>query len=105
MELLRVRERGQITIAKALREQLGIGDNSVLLAYVERGRLILEPVPEPGGDLPSIIGLLPSRGEVNPKGARREAQRQRAERWRERHGEASGPTRARARSMPVEGGP
>lgn len=48
MELLRVRERGQITIAKALREQLGIGDNSVLLAYVERGRLILEPVPEPG---------------------------------------------------------
>src|SRR5690606_11391623 len=64
MELLRVRERGQITISKTLREKLGVGENSTLLAYVENGRLILEPVPEPRGDLLSIIGLLPSRGKV-----------------------------------------
>ncbi|ADU50753.1 hypothetical protein Tmar_0632 [Thermaerobacter marianensis DSM 12885] len=99
MELLRLRERGQITISRALREQLGIGDHSMLLAYVEKGRLILEPIPEPRGDLLSIIGLLPSRGVVNPKDARREAQRQRAERWSERHGEASWLTGAQASSL------
>ncbi|HEY8414798.1 MAG TPA: AbrB/MazE/SpoVT family DNA-binding domain-containing protein [Thermaerobacter sp.] len=89
MELLRVRERGQITISKTLREQLGVGENSTLLAYVQNGRLILEPVPQPRGDLLSIIGLLPSRGEVDAKEARREAQRRRAQRWTERHGEVN----------------
>ena len=89
MELLRVRERGQITISKRLRKQLGVGENSTLLAYVENGRLILEPLPQPRGDLLSIIGLLPVRGEVDVKAARREAQRQRAERWAECQGEGN----------------
>ena len=103
MELLRLRERGQITISKALRERLGVGDNSVLLAYVEKGRLILEPLPEPKGDLPSIVGLLPSRGDVNPKEARREAQRQRAERWGEHHGKGSGLMGVGVRPMRTDG--
>lgn len=89
MELLRVRERGQITIPKTLREKLGVGENATLLAYVENGRLVLEPVPQPSGDLLSIIGLLPSRGKVDAKEARREAQRQRAERWIERRGDGN----------------
>lgn len=86
MELVRVRDRGQITIPRSMREALGLGETGgMLLAYVEDGRLILEPVNRPSGDLLSIIGLLPSRGDADVREARREAQRERAERWSERH--------------------
>lgn len=82
MEFLRVCERGQITIPKTKRETLGLDEGAMLLAYVEDGRLILEPVNQPSSNLLSIIRLLPSRGVVDAKAVSREAHRKRSERWR-----------------------
>lgn len=43
METLRVRARGQVTIPKAMREALGLGEaGGMLLSYVEDRRLVFE---------------------------------------------------------------
>ena len=52
-----VAERGQVTIPKALREQLGIVPHTVLDFHEENGRLVAEKV-ELNGPVGSVLGCL-----------------------------------------------
>ncbi|MBI3261091.1 AbrB/MazE/SpoVT family DNA-binding domain-containing protein [Candidatus Berkelbacteria bacterium] len=44
MTIVRVREKGQITLPKSLREQVGIEEDTPLGIAVSRGKIILEPL-------------------------------------------------------------
>ena len=52
----RVGERGQITIAKAIREELGIYAGDETVQHVEDGRIVIEVVP--GRHRRSLAGVL-----------------------------------------------
>lgn len=43
MTLIRLKQRGQITLPKAAREQLNLKEGDLLRLLVEDGRVILEP--------------------------------------------------------------
>ena len=44
-EIVRVSQKGQATIPKALREKFGIETPGEVFVYEEHGRIIIEPVP------------------------------------------------------------
>lgn len=44
MTIVRVREKGQITLPKSLREKVGIEQDMPLGVVVSRGKVILEPL-------------------------------------------------------------
>jgi AbrB family looped-hinge helix DNA binding protein len=44
MVLVRLKQRGQITLPKAVRERLNLREGDLLRVSVEDGRMILEPV-------------------------------------------------------------
>ena len=52
-----VADRGQVTIPKALREQLGIGPRTVLNFHEENGKLVAEKV-SPADPIESVVGCL-----------------------------------------------
>lgn len=60
----RVGERGQITIERAIREQLGIYAGDEAVQRVEDGRLIIEIVP--GRHRRSLAGVLRDRVSRTP---------------------------------------
>jgi AbrB family looped-hinge helix DNA binding protein len=57
-----VGERGQITIEKAIREELGVYAGDQAVQRVENGRVVIEFVPAPHRR--SLAGVL--RGKVRP---------------------------------------
>jgi AbrB family looped-hinge helix DNA binding protein len=60
----RVGERGQITIEKAIREQLGIYAGDETAQRVEDGRIVIEVIP--GRHRRSLAGVLGSRATRTP---------------------------------------
>jgi AbrB family looped-hinge helix DNA binding protein len=60
----RVGERGQITIEKAIREELGIYAGDEAVQRVEGGRLVIEVVP--GRHRRSLAGTLRDRTRRTP---------------------------------------
>lgn len=48
-DVIRVTQKGQATIPKALREKYGIDAPGEVFVYEDEGRIILEPVPTPEG--------------------------------------------------------
>ena len=61
----RVGERGQITIAKAIREELGIYAGDETVQRVEDGRIVIEVVP--GRHHRSLAGSLRDKATRRPK--------------------------------------
>lgn len=45
--VVRVSQKGQVTIPRELREQLGIESPGEVFVYEEQGRIIIEPMPSP----------------------------------------------------------
>lgn len=80
MAVVQVLQRGQITIPKALRDQIGAETGTRLLTYAEGTRIILEVLPQKRSIL-DLAGILPHRGPVDLEHARREAQADRSRRW------------------------
>ena len=60
----RVGERGQITIQKAIREELGIYAGDETVQRVEDGRIVIEVVP--GRHRRSLAGILKSKVTRRP---------------------------------------
>jgi AbrB family looped-hinge helix DNA binding protein len=60
----KVGERGQITIAKAIREELGIYAGDETVQRVEDGRIVIEVVP--GRHRRSLAGVLRDKVTVTP---------------------------------------
>ncbi len=60
----RVGERGQITITKAIREELGIYAGDETVQWVEDGRLVIEVVP--GRHRRSLAGELSDKTRRRP---------------------------------------
>jgi AbrB family looped-hinge helix DNA binding protein len=61
----RVGDRGQITIAKAIREELGIYAGDETVQHVEDGRIVIEVVP--GRHRRSLAGSLRDKVTVRPE--------------------------------------
>ncbi|HEV8054750.1 MAG TPA: AbrB/MazE/SpoVT family DNA-binding domain-containing protein [Candidatus Limnocylindrales bacterium] len=61
----RVGERGQITIEKAIREELGIYAGDETVQRVEEGRIVIEVVP--GRHRRSLAGSLRGKVRQRPK--------------------------------------
>ena len=64
----RVGERGQITLEKAIREELGVYAGDLAIQRVENGRVVVEFVPAPhrrslAGALKDRVGGLPADEE------------------------------------------
>ena len=79
--VVRVSQKGQVTIPKRLREKFGIETPSEVFVYEERGRIIIEPVPSPD-ELHGIHAGEHERGEVleRVRELKDEEKRQEAER-------------------------
>lgn len=61
---MRVTEKGQVTIPKSIRDQLGISAGSEVEFDVERDRVVIRKVP---GDRPvgrRVVELLRGRGDI-----------------------------------------
>ena len=74
----RVGERGQITIEKAIREELGIYAGDETVQRVEDGRIVIEVVP--GRHRRSLAGSLKSKVGRTPRDETWEALREAAQR-------------------------
>jgi AbrB family looped-hinge helix DNA binding protein len=74
----RVGDRGQITIEKAIREELGIYAGDETVQRVEDGRLVIEVVP--GRHRRSLAGSLRDKVQRTPSDESWEALREAAER-------------------------
>ena len=61
--VVRVSQKGHVTIPKGLREKFGIETPSEVFVYEERGRITIEPVPSPD-ELHGIHAGEHERGEV-----------------------------------------
>jgi AbrB family looped-hinge helix DNA binding protein len=72
----RVGERGQITVEKAIREQLGIYAGDETAQRVEDGRIVIEVIP--GRHRRSLAGVLGSRATRTPRDERWEELRRAA---------------------------
>lgn len=72
----RVGERGQITIAKAIREELGIYAGDETVQRVQDGRIVIEVVP--GRHRRSLAGILGDKVASRPADESWEALRQAA---------------------------
>ncbi len=72
----RVGERGQITIEKAIREELCVYPGDEAVQRVEDGRIVIEVVP--GRHRRSLAGSLKSKAERRPDDESWEALRQAA---------------------------
>ena len=65
IEMSRVGDRGQITIAKAIREKLGIYAGDETVQHVEDGRIVIEVVP--GRHRRSLAGSLREKVTRTPE--------------------------------------
>ena len=72
----RVGERGQITIEKAIREELGIYAGDETVQRVENGRIVVEVVP--GRHRRSLAGILKTKVSRRPADESWESLRQAA---------------------------
>jgi AbrB family looped-hinge helix DNA binding protein len=61
----RVGERGQITIAKAIREELAIHAGDETIQHIEDGRIVIEVVP--GHHARSLAGSLQAKATRHPE--------------------------------------
>jgi antitoxin PrlF len=79
--IVRVSQKGQATIPKALREKFGIETPGDVFVYEKQERIIIEPVPSPD-ELHGIHAGEHERGEVldRVREMKEEAKRQEAER-------------------------
>lgn len=64
----RVGERGQVTIEKAIREQLGVYAGDQAVQRVEDGRVVIEFVPGPHRR--SLLGILKDKATRRPDSER-----------------------------------
>ena len=86
MAIAKILQRGQVTLAKAIRERVGLAEGDEVLVYVNGdGEIVLSPLPRPRSlkELGNILAVdrLPEKGE-----AQEAVRKQRARRWAEEHG-------------------
>ena len=65
-EIIRVSQKGQVTIPQRLREKFGIDTPGEVLVYEDKGRIIVEPLP-PAEELHGIHAGEYAPGEVLAK--------------------------------------
>ena len=80
-----VGERGQITIEREIREQLGIKPKDLAVQHVQNGRLVVEFVRPPEPHMRSLAGILgpPPEGPGQPFDIDDAVARGVAEEWRQ----------------------
>ncbi len=72
MQVVRVRQKGQVTLPKRVREKLGIGEGDLLRVEAEGGQVVLEPLrptalvvrPVPAEHLREAAGLVDLGGNA-----------------------------------------
>lgn len=42
MNIIQVRDKGQVTIPKMIRQKVGVKDGAIMIVFIESGRIILE---------------------------------------------------------------
>ncbi len=87
MAIVRVQQRGQLTLPSTIREQAGLTEGDELLCYInETGEIVLQPLPRPT----SVWELVGTARPVRPldmQDARRKAAAERTRRRLTRPGE------------------
>lgn len=90
--IVKVLQRGQLTLPKAIRDRVGLEEGDDLLVYVNgEGQIVLNPLPRPRS-LRELGDLIKLDQPVDPTAARREVRADRARRWAEKHDEPHGST-------------
>lgn len=83
MPVVRLLQRGQLTLPKAVRDEAGVAEGDDLVVYVSgKGRVVLEALPHTGS-LEELIGIAQPVKPLDVEDARRQA---RVERTRRRLG-------------------
>jgi AbrB family looped-hinge helix DNA binding protein len=76
--LVRIRDKGQVTLPLEARKQLGLQEGDLLEASVDNGRLVLElvvrstekPVAVPSSNLEDLVGIMNLGGDAVQDSAR-----------------------------------
>jgi len=84
MPVVKLLQRGQLTLPKAVRDEAGIAEGDDLVIYVTgKGRVMLEALPRPAG-LENLIGIVRPVKTLDVEDARRQAQIERVRRHMEK---------------------
>lgn len=80
MPVVKLLQRGQLTLPKAIRDEAGVAEGDDLVVYVTgKGRVVLEALPRTGG-LEELIGTARPVKPLDVEDARRQAQTERVRR-------------------------
>lgn len=80
MPVVKLLQRGQLTLPKAVRDEAGVAEGDDLVVYVSgKGRVVLEVLPRTGG-LEEIIGIAQPVKPLDVGDARRQVRTERARR-------------------------
>lgn len=80
MPIVRLLQRGQLTLPKAIRDEAGVAEDDDLLVYVSgRGRIVLDVLPRPKS-LEEMLGSAPPVKPLDVVDAVRQARVARAKR-------------------------
>lgn len=90
MAIVRVLQRGQLTLPSAIREQAGLAEGDELLCYInEAGEIVLQPLPRPAS-VWDLMGTAKPVRALDVEDARRRAAAERARRRLARDGGVAG---------------
>ncbi|ADU50483.1 transcriptional regulator, AbrB family [Thermaerobacter marianensis DSM 12885] len=89
--IVKILQRGQMTLPKAIRERVGLEEGDDVLVYVNgQGEIVLYPLPRPRS-LKELGNVLKIDRPVSPAEARQAIREHRTRRWAEKDGlEAAG---------------
>ncbi len=80
MPVVKLLQRGQLTLPKAVRDEAGVSEGDDLVVYVSgKGRIVLETLPRTGS-LEELIGIAQPVKPLDVEDARRRARVERARR-------------------------
>lgn len=89
--VVKVLQRGQLTLPKAIRDRVGLAEGDDLLVYVNgEGQIVLNPLPRPRS-LRELSDLIKLDQPIDREAARRKVRAARARRWAEKHDGPQGP--------------
>ena len=84
--VVKILQRGQMTLPKVIRERVGLTEGDDVLVYVNGdGEIVLSPLPRPRS-LKELGNVLAVDRLVEKAEARDAVRKQRARRWAEEHG-------------------
>lgn len=84
--VVKILQRGQMTLPKAIRERVGLEEGDDVLVYVNgEGEIVLYPLPRPRS-LKELGSVLKIDRPVDTEEAREAIRASRARRWAEKHG-------------------